>query len=473
MSQASRVRAGARTGVLGALVLAGGCHRTSAAAPDAAVSEEGCPTPGDSGVANIVDPELFSSDPDHRHRAAVSIRAGDLPPVPDCPGGADVTCPARDDALARRQQADVARIACVLSLLGDRLNGDSIAPLWYEPPARLSSGQTVPIGVEFALPLTWSEVQRFAAHPFVDHVEPAPREPALIGRQAPPPHADCPTTTEAVAGKLDRAGGLQNAGRRPAVVELRDDGFLPKTVACATGQTCAERTSSLWERTVINTRQLTCVNRRLDAIVTGTAGDVSYAALVGDLTGAPLPPFGQGAATVKAFGVGLTWEEANTLAAHPWVESVWTSPDLQFAPPPMLGCPPDLAAPIPVAVCTDQREAGDAKMTDADKAAFQKATGAVAVMVGVRGGAASCPLPECPATPCPEQDAAIMRASQENLASQACVRQLVASLDGMASPDTFWLINAFTATLTWAQIQAVAAYPDVTRIEGNAGANPP
>jgi hypothetical protein len=424
-------------------------------------------------VANVVASEIFSSDPDHRHRAAVSIRTNDLPRVADCPGGTDATCPAHDDALARRQQVDAARIACVLSLLGDRVNGDSIAPLWYERPAHLSSDQTVPIGVEFALPLTWSEVQRLAAHPFVDHVEPAPREPALIGQQAPPPHADCPTTTEALAGKLDRAGGLQNAGRRPAVVELRDEGFLPQTVACTTGQTCPERTSSLWDRTIINTRQLTCVNRRLDAIITGTAGDVPYTSVVGDITGAPLAPFGQAAATVKAFGVGLTWEEANALAAHPWVESVWTSPDLQFGPPAMPGCPPDLSAPIPQVVCTDQRESGDAKITGADKAAFEKATGAVAVMVGVRGGAASCPLPECPATPCPERDAAIERARLENLASQTCVRQLVASAGGTASPDTFWLINAFSATLTWDQIQAVAAYPDVARIEGNAGSSPP
>ena len=46
-----------------------------------------------------------------------------------------------------------------------------------------------------------------------------------------------------------------------------------------------------------------------------------------------------------------------------------------------------------------------------------------------------------------------------DFASQRCVRDLIASLGGAADPAAMWLIDTFGATLTWEQIQAVAAHP--------------
>jgi hypothetical protein len=43
----------------------------------------------------------------------------------------------------------------------------------------------------------------------------------------------------------------------------------------------------------------------------------------------------------------------------------------------------------------------------------------------------------------------------------------------VSAPATLWLVNAFEATLTWAQIQQVAQLPDVLRIESELGGAPP
>ena len=105
---------------------------------------------------------------------------------------------------------------------------------------------------------------------------------------------------------------------------------------------------------------------------------------------------------------------------------------------------------------------------------FEAAGGSMVVLISVEGGAQVGPLPACPTDrSCPERDAAISRMEQENLASQRCIRELIASTGGTADPTTLWIINAFTATLTWDQIQIVAAHPQVIHIESNGGQPPP
>ena len=70
--------------------------------------------------------------------------------------------------------------------------------------------------------------------------------------------------------------------------------------------------------------------------------------------------------------------------------------------------------------------------------------------------------------PCPELDSILDRLLAEHLASQRCIRELIASIGGAADP-TALLGNSFAAMLTWEQIQVVAAHPHVTRIESNIG----
>jgi hypothetical protein len=87
-------------------------------------------------------------------------------------------------------------------------------------------------------------------------------------------------------------------------------------------------------------------------------------------------------------------------------------------------------------------------------------------MVAIRGGAHICPLPECPGRdqPCPDRDRYTSRWQSENADAQHCVRELITQIGGTSNPETFWLVNEFEATVTWAQIEMVAAHPHVLRI---------
>ncbi len=92
------------------------------------------------------------------------------------------------------------------------------------------------------------------------------------------------------------------------------------------------------------------------------------------------------------------------------------------------------------------------------------------VVILAAGGATICP---CSAPPCPEHVTLETRWEAENLASQRCVRELIGAVGGASNAGTSWLIDAFVATLTWGQIQLVAAHPHVTHLEGNGGSLPP
>lgn len=56
-------------------------------------------------------------------------------------------------------------------------------------------------------------------------------------------------------------------------------------------------------------------------------------------------------------------------------------------------------------------------------------------------------------------------------AAQTCVRALVSRLGGTASHEV--LGHGFPATLSWSQIQGVAAHPDVAYVEPRYGNPPP
>ena len=123
--------------------------------------------------------------------------------------------------------------------------------------------------------------------------------------------------------------------------------------------------------------------------------------------------------------------------------------DPLYQPP---GCPRDYSGPIPTPVCTDEREPIDEKFTPAQLAHLEAAAaaGPVDVLILVSGGGTICPGAERHSE----------RLEAENLASQACVRELIASLGGTSSPDSYWMGNIFDAQLTWEQIQIVGSYPE-------------
>jgi hypothetical protein len=431
-----------------------------------------CPASADSPSAPIFEPALLEARPTARHAMAVSLRLDALPPVEACPGddGPDARCARRDESLKLRQTLNVQEVACVLGALGSQVDGSVLQPLWYEAPYHLVSGEPVPIGVELGLPLVWDEIQRLARQPFVDHIEPAPRAVLSVGGSVPPPHAECPTNREDTAAKLDRAAGLGELAR-PAVIEVRDEGVLPATVPCPGEGLCEAGLDSLWDRAIQSTREMTCLNRFLDSVLTGSTAPVGYGALTGSPAAPNFPPFSAPSAATKAFGIGLTLSEAMVAAAHPYVESIWTAPGLQFAPS-MPGCPTDTTKAIPALQCPTGKDPIDGKITAADAAAFQQGVGPFAVLLTVAGGATICPLPECATKSCPDRDAVTQYWLDENLASQQCVRASISALGGASAPATFWLIDAFEATLTWAQIQQVASLPHVLRIESELGGAP-
>jgi hypothetical protein len=417
----------------------------------------------DDAEGKVCSEQSWGFQPDKEYQVAVWLRQASLPSIPDCPNDAspDATCASRDAALNERQQLNVQELGCVMAALGARV----VTPdtLWYELPHHLTSGQPVPIGLAFGFSLTYSQIVLLAQQPFVERIEPWPGRAIAQGLPAVPPPAECPAQIDPAAPKLDRLTSIQGQGRQPVVIELRDQGVLP----ALTGDV-----NNLWDRTIWNTREVTCVMRIIDAVVQADSLPVSYTTATGDPLAPSLPPASKPAVSLKAFGFGITWDEAVQLAEDPFVESIWTSSAIQFVQP-QPGCPLDLTAPIPVVDCPTDQQPIDGKISDADRMLFSAASGPISVLISVTGGAQNCPLPACSATPCPEQDSIISRMQAENLASQRCVRELITSAGGSADATSFWLIDAFGATLTWDQIQLVAAHPHVVRVESNGGSPPP
>ena len=153
--------------------------------------------------------------------------SGEPSSVPVCAGDSspDARCAARDDALSERQQLNTQELECVLAALSARV--DVMATIWYELPYHRTSGEPVPIGLAFGLSLSHSQIDALVQHPFVEKVEPWPGS-AISQHVAPvPAPVECPEEVEPAAPKLDGITSIQNQGRRPVVIELRDDGVLP------------------------------------------------------------------------------------------------------------------------------------------------------------------------------------------------------------------------------------------------------
>jgi hypothetical protein len=440
---------------------------------DASVGEAGtlsCPTTLEDVTGKVGFARFLQASPDQVNNVTVWVRPDGLPSVPACPNDSsfDARCPARDAALAARQRVNAQQLDCLLSGLGFRL---SPRAAWYEQPRHTTSGRPTPILVAFTVGLDWSQVNSLAANPLVAKIDPAPGAAAPTGF-IPLPPAECPTSTEPASTKLM---GFDSTGaeRQPVIIETVDDGLLPAISACQDGTICDAQLNSLWERTILNTRELTCLKRALDQVVSEQPPTVSYGEATGNPQATPIPPLGQPDATVKAFGFGLTYGEVQVIARHPYVERIWTGPSVQFDHP-VPGCPPDVSAPVPTVACTGAREAIDGKISDADRARFEAAGTATSdVLIGVRSGAQICPLDTCSKDPCPARDAVLSWWQAENLASQACVRALIADFGVTGVGDAFWLVDAFEAHLTWDQIQTVASHPHVRNIESNVGGGPP
>ena len=468
-------------GGLAVISLAAACSTANQSSPNPPASLDGsaavdamtCPTERDGIQGKIYHRAYLEGEPGKEHAVTVWMRQASLPTVVDCPNDTarDARCPSRDEALTERQRLNVQELDCAFGVLGARVG--PLQTVWYEEAYHLTSGQPVPIGLAFNLWLSWSQIALLAQHPFVERIEPPPGGMASTGIVAPPPPPECPMQLEASTPKLNMLVSIRGQGRQPTVVEVKDKGVLPEIAECSDGSLCPTALNSLWERTILNTRGITCLKRRLDAVVKEQSPPVPYTGLVGSPLGTPLPPAGQPPMTVKAFGFGLTWEEATQVAEHSAVESIWTASGIQFEQPLRPGCPPDLTAPVLTVECTTTREPTDGKISDADRMRFVQTSGFMEVLITVKGGGTICMLPPCSAPPCLERDSIISHWTAQNLASQRCVRELVTSLGGAGRPETLWLTDAFVATLTWDQIQLVAGHPHVKQIESNGGTPPP
>jgi hypothetical protein len=420
-----------------------------------------CPTEQESTEGKIVGDTIFAANPDIEYSVAIWLRAGLLPRVPDCPDDItrDARCAARDDTLSERQALNVQEVNCVLSSLSDRIT--HLSALWYELPYHLTSGAPVPIGLSFRLILSGAQIATLASHPFVERIEPAPGTVSGSGFPVPAAPDECPANSDDAMPKLSQLTQIQGQGFQPALIDLDvSERNLPAYQPCDDDACTID-----WERTLLNTREITCLQRNIDEIVSEVSPPLTIfgAMIPGGAT--ELPPFGQALAVTLVLGQGLTWDEAVLLAAQPAVADIRTYDGLSFDPPPPLGCPPDLNAPIPVIACTDERDPIDSKFFPAALPVLEQATSPLDVEITVTGGAPSCPQAACSTPPCPDASEPTPWMTAMNLASQRCVRDLITSLGGTSNPNADWLVDSFEAWLTWSQMQAVAAYPTVTSIE--------
>lgn len=364
------------------------------------------------------------------------------------------------------------QVKCVFESFGV----DGVAPMarWYEPLEYLSTGEARPIGRAFATTARWKTVQAVAEHPYVQRVSLDFGE--SIGRGAEPslPDSSCRVEPESMDGKVTVSEPDQPSDRLPVVVELRQE--EPVTAACADGsQLCHEVITSAWRATVDGTRTWSCVRGWLDANLEGTPLAVPYLAVESWEDVPSLPPFGQLPVLVRAFGAGLTWAEIMALGTHPKVASIWTSSGLGFDEMPE-GCPPSYESSMDDAACPEANDAMDEKLSQQDTARWSaEPTAVFDVLIAVRKPYTVCPRPACPGSnnQCPERDEFDAWLQGVSDASQTCVRELVASVGGAASEESHSVGNSFPAKLTWSQIQAVAAHPDVVSIVSALGGEPP
>jgi hypothetical protein len=434
-----------------------------------------CPTLDDATQGKIYDVTNWQSDAALTYRAIVWLRKPDLPAVASCADGGlndrVASCSARDDSLTVRRAINLQQLHCILAdgfaLTGadEQRASASFFPAFWEQPFRSTSGHPVPIMLAFEAGVTRDIAERLAKHPFVSRIEPPAGEISFLGLKAPSPPKECPTQRVLAPAKLTGASGLKDAGRKTVIIDMLQDGLLPPVVACPDGvAVCEAGTSADWERAMLSARQQFCVLREIDAIVGSGDYRVDYLGVSGNLLEPTLPPWGTAAKVLVAFGRTLTWGEANKLAAHPYVAAIHEA-NLSESKP-AEGCPLDTNAPIPKPQCSDVRESPEGKWSAADRARWQSSPDAQLVLLLLQGRQL-CTFPGCPPmpNPCPEADSYVAYLEQWNWESQQCVRTLIHDVGGTASEERFWLVNSIAASLTWSQIQAVAAHPQVLSVE--------
>ncbi|MET0384792.1 MAG: hypothetical protein ABW321_02475, partial [Polyangiales bacterium] len=436
--------------------------------PRSVVVSAACPTEREDGLDKVLDLADLSAAPSGVRRAAVWLRPpaateGDCHAAEGC-GDEDAALRARADLLAQA-------LRCVVQPL--QQNGPlDLVPVWFDEPRRLSSGTPVPELTAFALLVDQSHLETLAAHPYVDRITAAPAA-SFAPRMAAAPAA-CPRERESPRDKLLHGPGpaVPAEARRPVIVRLVDDGLLPAAPSCRDACRQADL-DVMWLRTLESRRALTCVAYALDATVGAAVERLPYDAGDAYFAAAPVPPLGLPAGTLRELSTSLTAAEAEQLAAHPYVLTV--TDQLGFEPAAPTRCEPSGYAPPTECPVLDPVQAGAGKLSAAAIDTWRNQAGPHEVLIGLHGGAMSCPLPECPAgeRECAAATQHVAQREQENRARQACARALIAALGGQASDEVFWLINGFVATLTWEQIQIVSGHPDVRTIERNRSDAPP
>lgn len=431
-------------------------------ADTASIDIDSCPTqqePTGTKLAPLVEGALA---PDTVVSAIVHLR-----PISGSPSSQNS---ASDEAVPNRAELNQQQVRCVLEAFG--IEGARPLARWYEPITAIGA-DNLPIGLAFAANVRWSALENVAKHPYVAQITLDFGESVRLGQTVQQPAFDCPDPGNESPSKVDVAQPATPTDRLPVVVELNVD-HLPIARACdADLDVCDEAVASVWERIVAGTRTLTCVKDWLNAKLESFPDAVPYAAQEAWPLFPNIPPFGQIPVMTTAFGVALNWNEIMAASRHPYVKSVWSSSALSVGPLPE-GCPPAYED-VSQLSCDRPAEPFDSKLTaDAIELWSSEPTKPFDVLIAVRKNYTVCPQPACPGTArqCPERDkydAWLERASE---ASQMCVKGLIEEVGGSVS-EFFTLGNGLSATLTWEQIQIVAAHPDVGSIASDEPAPPP
>ena len=470
-------------GIVGAVL---GCGTTEDAQPALAlvdVSPDSCPALSAQGIAEILQRDMLRATPGSAHRATIWLRKSREPELPNCgTPQRSIGCEARDAALELHGALNSQQLTCILQdgfgfrgQGGTGRDGD-LRPVFWEEPARLTSGEPVAAMLAFESGMTWELAQQLARHPYVDRVEPVIGDASTLIAHKLLPIPTCPTERDPGApAKLTTLTSLRGAGRKPVIIELREAGYLPAQVECPDGaETCDAWTFTEWERYLVNTRQLACVRRAFDFVATGPAATIPYAGFRGSPLTKALPPWGTPAVVQFEFARALTRSEAEVLAAHPYVKELREGPG-GTEPTSQAGCPLNTDAPVPKPECNDARESSSGKWTLEDEQVWRESTVPIQVTIQVRNGGKVCPAPACPPTPnpCPERELTQAYLGEWNWQSQSCVRKLISDIGGSATDERFWLISLIGASLTWPQIQEVGSHPHVATIQSTESTAPP
>lgn len=440
---------------------------------DASVAAGSCPSALDAPAAAVPDLDFYLRNAEGTQFVMISLREDGLPGLAACDAASESACAPRDASMKLRQERNLKQIDCLSEYVGG-FGDDKPVTLWYDEPFHFVDGHPLSVALAFSAFLNASQIQQLSRHPYVRSIESVPGEAAFVGLPAPPARAECPENDDAAKAdqKASDASSIRGQGRRPVIVDLKDQELL----AQLSSDPSADNTNVVLERAIASRRNQTCVLRALDSLVVGKPFKVSYNSAIEGGT-LKVPPLGDSASVTRSFGIGLTWEEALLLAAHPFVERIWTFDGLVQAPD--SGCEAQDEGVSMGESCGPAREAVDGKISERDRQAWNGTSDAHRVLISMKLELPLCAFAPCPSgeASCPARDKVIADRQNAYAVSQQCVKALIAELGGaVEGGDQLWLTNAFAANLTWEQITAVAAHPDVRLVEsvsGGSAAPPP